>query len=167
MSSTHLAPTLRVPLAAAGAALVLTGCAQDNPIADEGTEVPGGRAAPDAPVDDDVKVLEVVLPHPDDGVYSVGEDAPLTVSVANDGRAPDTLLDVSGPDFGGAVDADGGEFSIAIPEDDNLFVTEGGEHRITLLDLERDLRSSESIAVTFEFAEAGAVTIDAVVAPAP
>jgi copper(I)-binding protein len=147
--------------------LLLAGCTTGEPLSTPGAEVTGGRAAPDERLSDDLSVTEVVLAYPQDGVYDAGDDAALTAAFANSGDEPDTLVDVRGPDFAEARDGDGGEFAIAIPEDDTLHVTEDGARTITLVDLDRSLRSSQSIPVTFEFARAGEVTIDTVVAPAP
>jgi copper(I)-binding protein len=149
------------------AALVLTGCTTEEPLSSPGAEVTGGRAAPDERVSEDLSVTEVLLAYPPDGVYEAGDDAALTVSVANSGDRPDTLVDVRGPDFADARDGDGGEFAVDVPEGDNTYVTDDGQPSITLLDLDRELRSSQSIPVTFVFQRAGEVSVDAVVAPAP
>jgi hypothetical protein len=149
------------------AALLLAGCTTGEPLSTPGPEVNGGRAAPDERLSDDLSVTEVLLAYPEDGVYEAGGDAVLTASFANSGDDPYTLVDVRGDDFSDARDGDGGEFAIEIPEDDTVYVTDEGRPAITLVGLDRSLRSSQSIPVTFVFDGAGEVTIEAVVAPSP
>jgi len=159
------------PRPARAAALVLllslTGCAldDDTPLEVPGPEVRGGNAGVDAPVDDDVTVQDVELAFPEDGVWSAGEDAALYVGITNSGTDPVTLVDVTGPDFAD-VAVEGGELPLQVPADDNLYVGAEGRPTIVLQDLERDLRSSQSIPVTFTFDDAGEVTVEAVVAAA-
>jgi copper(I)-binding protein len=154
----------RLPTLALAAVLPLTACSQDNPLADEGAEVPGGAVGPDAPVDDDLKLLQVQLEYPLDGAYEEGEDASLFFAIANSGTEGDTLVDITGAGFADARMADGDPIDIAVPEDDNVYVGAEGEPAVTLVGLEETLRSSESIPVTFVFENAGEVTLDAVVA---
>jgi copper(I)-binding protein len=157
------------------AALPLTACSQDAPLAEPGAEVRGGAVGPDTAVSEDVSLLQVQIEYPVDGLYEVGEDARLFFAVANTGGRPDTLVDVTGPDFTDAATegaGDGDAFAIAVPEDDNVYVGAEDEPAVVLEDLQRSLRSSQSIPVTFVFEEAGEVTLDAVVAaegqdPAP
>jgi hypothetical protein len=51
-----------------------------------------------------------------------------------------------------------------VPASDNVHVGAEGEPALTLLSLDRSLRSSRSIPVTFTFQRAGEVTVDAMVA---
>ncbi|GAB3347533.1 copper chaperone PCu(A)C [Modestobacter lapidis] len=152
-------------------ALLLAGCSSDAPIETPQAEVPGGAIGPDAPVSEDVKLLQVQLEYPLDGAYEVGEDASLFLGIANTGREADTLIDVSGPDFAGAESSPPGGaaaatdgVSIEVAAEDNVYVGAEGAPSLTLLGLERELLSSESIPVTFTFERAGEVTIDAMVA---
>lgn len=154
----------RALVAAVGAAALLAGCGQEDPSQTSRAEVPGGAVGPDAPVDEDVKVLAVQLEYPLDGAYEQGEDAPLYLGISNTGSRPDTLIDVSGPDFADAAASGSSEVTIEVPADDNVYVGAEGQPSLTLLDLERSLRSSQSIAVTFTFERAGEVTLDVPVA---
>ena len=163
-----LSPTRRALTAAfAGTTLLLAGCSDTGlqeaaPAEDPGTEVDGGAVGPDTRVNDDVSLLQVQLEYPTDGVYDVGEDARLFMAVSNTGGDPVTLTAIDGPDFGGVsvVNAEGTGLPLTVDPQDNLYVGAEGPPEITLLDLGRELRSSQSIPVTFTFAEAGEVTIE-------
>ena len=159
---------------AAPAALVLTlaACTTGEPLSTPGPEVAGGAVGPDEAVTGDLSVLQVQLEYPLDGVHDEGEDARLFLGIANSGTTDDALVDVTGPDFADAVDGDGGGVDVPVPAGDNVYVGAEGAATVTLVDLDRSLRSSQSIPVTLVFEEAGEVTIDAVVAaegqdPAP
>jgi copper(I)-binding protein len=147
------------------AALVLAVCActADDPVEVPGPEVSGGAVGPDEAVTADLSVLQVQIEYPLDGLYDEGEDARLFLGIANSGSRDDVLVAVTGP-FADAEDGNGGTFSIAVPADDNVYVGAEGAPSITLVDLERSLRSSQSIPVTLEFERAGAVSVDAMVA---
>ncbi|SDC35778.1 hypothetical protein SAMN05660690_1091 [Geodermatophilus telluris] len=153
----------RAWLAAPLLAVALPACSAEEPLSVPGPEVRGGAVGPDQRLSDDLSVLQVQLEYPLDGVYEEGEDARLFLGIANSGDTPDVLVDVTGP-FADAVDGDGGEFAVAVPEDDNVYVGAEGAPSITLTGLAESLRSSQSIPLTFVFAQAGAVTVDAVVA---
>lgn len=163
-----LSPTRRTLTAAfAGATLLLAGCSaneleEDAPAEDPGTEVDGGAIGPDTRVNDDVSLLQVQLEYPLDGLYEVGEDARLFMAVSNTGGDPVTLTDISGADFGGVrVTTEAGTgLPLTVDPQDNLYVGAEGPPEVTLLDLGQELRSSQSIPVTFTFAEAGEVTIE-------
>ena len=163
-----LSPTRRTLTAAfAGATLLLAGCGADDleedaPAEDPGTEVDGGAIGPDTRVNDDVSLLQVQLEYPLDGVYEVGEDARLFMAVSNTGGDPVTLTDISGPDFGGVAvtTEEGTGLPLTVDPQDNLYVGAEGPPEVMLLDLGQELRSSQSIPVTFTFAEAGEVTIE-------
>lgn len=161
-------PTRLAPLLLA-TALPLAACSQDAPLAQPGPEVRGGAVGPDTVVDEDVSLLQVQIEYPLDGVHDEGDDARLFFAVANTGDTPDRLVEVSGPDFAGASTEgadDGDSFAIDVPEDDNVYVGAEGEPVVVLEDLQRSLRSSQSIPVTFVFEQAGEVTLDAMVAAA-
>ncbi|TFV51571.1 copper chaperone PCu(A)C [Blastococcus sp. TF02A_35] len=152
-------------LTAVPLAFALTACGQDNPVADEGAEVPGGAVGPDSMVTEDLSVLQVQLEYPLDGVYEEGEDAQLFLGIANSGNADDDLLDVRGPDFADAqITVDGEAGAIRVRQDDNVYIGAEGAPSIMLIDLGRSLRSSQSIPVTLVFEDAGEVTVDAPVA---
>jgi copper(I)-binding protein len=155
------------PARAAALALLLplAACAagEDQPLLEPGAEVDGGNAGVDERVSDDVTVADVELPYPEDGVWEEGEDAPLTLAITNSGDGPVTLTDVTGPDFTG-VEVSGDGLPLEVPEEDNLYVGADGAPTIVLQDLGESLRTSQSIPVTFTFADAGEVTVEAIVA---
>jgi len=158
---------LSAAAAISAGALVLSGCGSEAPIQTPGAEVVGGAIGPDERVSEDVKVLAVQLDHPVDGVYEEGEDAELRLAISNTGTEPDVLIDVTGPDFADARTpgaGGGGPLDIPVPADDNVYVGAEGGPLLTLIDLDRSLRSSQSIPVTFTFQRAGEVTVDAMVA---
>ena len=162
-----LMPAVRTPLAAAlaGGLLLLAGCGGTEPdeaLSDDPAEVEGGAVGPDVRVNDDVGLQQVQLEYPLDGVYEAGEDARLFMAVTNTGGEPVTLTDISGPDFSGVrvETAEGQGLPLTVDADDNLYVGAEGPPNVTLLDLGRELRSSQSVPVTFTFAEAGEVMID-------
>jgi predicted small lipoprotein YifL len=147
------------------AGLLLTACGADDPLDVPGDEVRGGAVGPDADVTDDLGLRQVQLAFPEDGVYSRGEDAELYLALTNTGNEPDELVDVRGPDFADAtLVVDGRTGSIPVGADDNVYVGAEGAPTILLQDLDRTLRSSQSIPVTFVFEDAGSLTIDAMVA---
>ena len=125
----------------------------------------GGAVGPDVVVTEDLKLLQVQLEYPRDGVYEEGEDARLVFGIANTGTEPAALADISGSDFAGvqAERSDGQGLPLQVDANDNLYVGAEGPPNVTLLDLEQSLHSSQSIAVTFTFAEAGEVTVDVMV----
>jgi copper(I)-binding protein len=156
----------RLVATAAGVLLALTACGgaeEPGPqLSDDPAEVEGGAVGPDVRLNDDVGLQQVQLEWPLDGVYEPGEDARLFMAVTNTGGAPVTLTDISGPDFGGVRvgTAEGEGLPLTVDAEDTLYVGAEGPPEVTLLDLGRELRSSQSIPVTFTFAEAGEVTVD-------
>ena len=163
---TAFSPTRRrLAAVVCGTALLLTGCVGSEPdeaLSDDPAEVEGGAVGPDVRLNDDVGLQQVQLEYPLDGVYEAGEDARLFMAVTNTGGEPVTLTDISGPDFGGVrvETAEGQGLPLTMDAQDNLYVGAGGPPNVTLLDLGRELRSSQSIPVTFAFGEAGEVTVD-------
>jgi copper(I)-binding protein len=147
--------------------LPLTACSQDNPAADEGTEVVGGNAAPDEAVTEDITITALKLAFPEDGIWEEGEDVPLYAAIANSGRTADRLVEVRGGDFEDAqlVGHDGTEGAIEVREDDNLYLEPDGPPSVLLLGIGTSLRSAQAIPITFVFEEAGEVTMEATVAP--
>lgn len=138
---------------------------EEAPLEDSDVEVDGGAVGPDVRVTEDVDLQQVQLEYPLDGVYQEGEDARLFMAITNTGSAPVTLTDISGPDFGGVEveTRDGTGLPLQVDGNDNLYIGAEGPPEVTLLDLERKLRSSQSIPVTFTFAEAGEVTVEVMV----
>lgn len=163
------APSTRRWLNALVLALVvpLSGCGAEAPSQTPQAEVPGGAVGPDERVSADIKLLQVQIEFPLDGVYEVGEDARLFFAISNTGTEPDVLVDVTGPDFAEARTSDAGDgdaLAIDVPADDNVYVGAEDAPALTLIDLGRSLRSSQSTPVTFTFQRAGTVTVDAMVA---
>jgi copper(I)-binding protein len=91
-----------------------------------------------------------------------GEEARLFMALSNTGGEPVMLTDISGPDFGGVrvETTEGQGLPRTVDAQDNLYVGAEGPPNVTLLDLGRELRSSQSIPVTFTFDDAGEVTVD-------
>lgn len=156
----------RLLLAASCTLLLGAGaCGEDPPSITPGPEVAGGAVGPDAPVGKDLELLQVQLEYPLDGAYEAGEDARLFFGIANTGTTADTLVDVSGPDFADARTPGGGsDLALEVAAEDNVYVGAEGVPVVVLDDLQTELRSSQSIPVTFTFERAGEVTLDAVVA---
>lgn len=164
MPSHHASTSRRWVAAVAVSAALLTACGED----DEG-EIVGGAPAPDEAVTEDLKIVSLQLAYPEDGVYEEGEDATVYAALTNTGTTDLRLVDVRGPDFGDAtlVGPDGSEGAIRIDENDNAYLQPDGPPSVVLEDLGVDLRSSQSIEVTFVFEDAGEVTMEAPVASAP
>ncbi|MGY1856939.1 copper chaperone PCu(A)C [Modestobacter sp. SYSU DS0290] len=173
MHITNRAPRGRALTAAAAAVALLgaAGCGNDDdaPRETSSLEVTGGAVGPDEDASENITLLQVQLEYPLDGVYEEGEDATLFLGIANDGTEADTLVDVSGPDFADARitgpdgSAGGDDISLQVDANDNVYVGAEGMPAITLVDLQTQLRSSQSIPVTFTFERAGEVTIEAMV----
>ncbi|WP_097193964.1 copper chaperone PCu(A)C [Blastococcus aggregatus] len=147
--------------------LSLTACGEDAPLDVPGGEVVGGAAAPDERVTEDLSVKAVLLAFPDDGLWAEGDDVPLYAAIANTGEEPARLVDVRGENFADArlIGEDGTDGPLEVAEDDNLYLEPDGPPSVVLVDVDRSLRSSQSIPVTFVFEDAGEVTIEAPVAP--
>ncbi|MBN1091140.1 copper chaperone PCu(A)C [Blastococcus sp. TML/M2B] len=142
--------------------LPLTACSEATPLDVPGEEVRGGAVGPDADVTDDLGLRQVQLAWPADGVYTPGEDAELYLAVTNTGNRPAELVEVRGPDFDDAeLPGDG---TLTVDQQDTVYVGAEGAPSIVLEDLDRSLRSSQSIPVTFVFEDAGTVTVDVMVA---
>lgn len=156
-----------LPLAACG------GVAEEeesaNPLEEFGTEVDGGNPGPDEAVTEDIKITALGLAYPEDGVWEVGEEVPLYAAIANTGSVGDQLVEVRSEAFAGAelVPLDGPAGTIEVPEDDNVYLEPEGPPSVILTGLSTDLRSSQSVPVTFVFEEAGEVTMEAPVVSEP
>jgi copper(I)-binding protein len=157
----------RTTAAVLAVGLSLTACSDDAPLETPGPEVVGGAAAPDERVTEDLSVNAVLLAFPEDGVWAEGEDVPLYAAVVNTGREPVRLVDVRGEDFADArlIGEDDVEGPLLVDEDDTLYLEPDGPPTVVLTDIDRSLRSSQSIPVTFVFEDAGEVTVEATVEP--
>lgn len=157
----------RTTAAVLAVGLSLTACSDDAPLETPGPEVVGGAAAPDERVNEDLSVNAVLLAYPGDGIWDEGEDVPLYAAVVNTGAEPVRLVDVRGEDFADArlIGEDGTDGALQVDEDDTLYLEPDGPPSVVLQDIDRSLRSSQSIPVTFVFEDAGEVTIEATVEP--
>lgn len=149
--------------------LPLAACGRDVSESGAGPEMTVGPNEVDEFVNDDLSLQDVEIEYPADGRYEPGEDADLYFALTNNGSEPITLVDVSGPDFEGVelTGGDGGGLPLVIPEDDNTYVGAADEPSLSLLGLTTDLRSSQSIPITFTFEQAGEVTLEVPVASTP
>jgi periplasmic copper chaperone A len=141
----------------------------DNPLDVPGDEVIGGNPGPDEAVTQDIKITALGLAFPEDGLWEVGEDVRLYAAIANTGTTGDQLVDVRSDAFGGAelIPLDGAAGAIDVPEEDNVYLEPEGPPSVLLTDLQTELRSSQSVPVTFVFDQAGEVTMDAPVVSEP
>ncbi|MCF6746431.1 copper chaperone PCu(A)C [Blastococcus sp. KM273128] len=166
------------PLAALlfAAALPLAACGtvaeeeeSANPIEEFGTEVDGGNPGPDEAVTEDIKITALGLEYPDDGLWQEGDDVLLYAAIANTGTTGDQLVEVTSDAFADATltALDGTEGAIDVPEEDNVYLEPDGPPSVLLTGLATELRSSESVPVTFVFEQAGEVTMEAPVVSSP
>lgn len=149
------------------AALPLAACSSDAPLSEPGPEVVGGAAAPDESVTEDVAVSAVQLAFPQqDGLWAEGADVPLYAAISNTGSEPVRLTEIRGEDFTDArlIAADGTDGALEVAGNDTLYLEPDGAPSVLLVNIDRSLRSSQSIPITFVFEDAGEVTIDAPVA---
>ncbi|MCZ2822834.1 MULTISPECIES: copper chaperone PCu(A)C [unclassified Modestobacter] len=165
-----------VALAVAAPLLLVTGCGdtEDSPslqddegevVDDQGGEIVGGPDSPVVTVTADVELVGIELAYPVDGLYEVGEEVPLYAALTNTGTEPVTLVDVTGPDFEEAISTGGSAeesdaLEIVVAQNDNTYIGAEGSPSIVLVGLQTELRSSQSIPVTFVFEEAGEVTVE-------
>lgn len=136
-----------------------------------------------------VALRDVKLAYPQGGQYQQGQDARLTLVMVNNGLGDDALTSVrtdaaddvtfqagnptgtdsatpsesaSGSPTASASASEtpeaGQQASIPLPANENVLAYADGP-RITLLGLTRDLRSSETVKVTFSFRDAGNITL--------
>lgn len=164
-----------VALAVAAPLLLVTGCGDtegspsqqddEGEVVDDDGEIVGGPDSPVVTVNEDVEVVGIELAYPEDGLYEEGEEAPLYAALTNTGTEPVTLVDVTGPDFEEAVSeggsAEGSDaLEIVVEQNANTYIGAEGSPSIVLVGLETELRSSQSIPVTFVFEDAGEVTVE-------
>lgn len=154
------------PVLALAAALSTAACSNDVPSETPGVEVPGGNAMADERVSEDVKVTDVELPYPPDGVWEAGADVELQMAISNTGPTEARLVGVTGEGFTDVRDADGTTgVDLTIPAGETVLLGDDGVARLTLVGLTQSLRSAQAVPVTLEFADAGTVDVEATVSP--
>ncbi len=109
----------------------------------------------------DLTLRAVEFAHPRGGIYEDGDDADLTMVIANSGQEDDALVGVEGEGFGD-VEFDtgsGGDGSeLEIPADEIVYV-DADDLGVTLTDLDDSLTAGQSLELTFVFENAGEVTL--------
>ena len=103
-----------------------------------------------------------VLAAPSGSPVPAGGSASLFVGLFNTGTANDKLLSVSAPNAAASVTIRGG--GVVIPAEGSANLT-GPEPTVVLKSLTKPLAGGQSIPVTFDFARAGALTLDVPVEP--
>ena len=103
-----------------------------------------------------------VLAAPSGSSVPAGGSASLFVGLFNSGSANDKLLAVSAPNAAASVTIKGG--GVTIPAEGSANLT-GPEPTVVLKSLTKPLAGGQSIPVTFDFARAGALTLDVPVEP--
>lgn len=103
-----------------------------------------------------------VLAAPSGSSVPAGGSASLFVGLFNTGSANDKLLAVSAPNAAASVTIKGG--GVTIPAEGSADLT-GPEPTVVLKSLTKPLAGGQSIPVTFDFARAGALTLDVPVEP--
>jgi copper(I)-binding protein len=130
----------------------------------------------------DLTIRAVRLESPRGGTYDSGDDAELQMAIVNAGEEPDALVGISGEGFGD-VEFDSGstatasptapptgtpgslssDTEIEIPARSTIFIGTDGAS-VTLTDLEQSLTTGQYLELTFEFEQAGEVTLPVTVA---
>jgi copper(I)-binding protein len=132
----------------------------------------------------DLVLREVRLAYPPAGRYEEGADARLIAAISNDGSTDDTLVSITSDGFS-SVEVTGGTttpatgtappagttppaatgtgLTVPVPADSNVFLGGDGGPIVTLSGLSDDFTAGESLEVTMTFAEAGEVTVVALV----
>ena len=117
----------------------------------------------------DLTLRAITLAYPRGGVYEAGDDATVQLAIANPGNEDDTLTGVSGEGFDEAVveasddDSGSGPGELEIPAGSTMFVGAEDGPTITLSGLDEDLTTGEGVELQLSFANAGEVTVRAVV----
>jgi copper(I)-binding protein len=114
----------------------------------------------------DLTLRAVQLESPRGGSYDRGDDAELRMVIVNSGVEPDALVGISGEGFA-EVEFDTGSTAsndeIVIPGDSSVVIGGDGAS-VRLIDLDEDLSTGEHLQLTFEFENAGEVTLPVTVA---
>lgn len=103
-----------------------------------------------------------VLGAPSGSSVPAGDSASLFVGLFNNGPTTDKLLGIAAPDAAKSATVTGG--SVAIPAASSANLT-GPEPTIVLKGLTKPLSGGQNVPVTFDFARAGAVTLNVPVEP--
>jgi copper(I)-binding protein len=108
----------------------------------------------------EVTLRAVELESPRGGSYGRGDDAELSMAIVNGADESDTLVGISGEGFGDA-EIDGGSSSgeLEIPVDTVVLVGGDADASITLRDLDQALTVGQYLELTFEFENAGGITV--------
>lgn len=149
----------RLGVALLGSALLATGCAAGQ-IAETANIEPavvgvnGGVGT--------MALRNVGIPYPESGVYGRTANARLEFTLANESTSPDKLVAIS-TDAASSVTVDG-ESTVSIDVPGNGSVRSYGDGpRVLLIDLQKQLRSTQSIPITFRFEHAGERTMNVAV----
>lgn len=157
---------MRSPAVLLGAAalLVLTGCGSYP----AQITTPGGADGGTGPIEIRDARFSASPPRAGDQAYAAGGDAPLTLTVVNTGDATDRLESVSSPvadgfRIGGDTQILGGFALVSGYEQVRPAQTLPGTVRadVALTELRQPVRAGLTYPVTFTFARAGSVTVEA------
>lgn len=103
-----------------------------------------------------------LLGAPSGSTVPAGANVSLFVSLANNGTSGDKLVSVKAPGWASAVQVAGG--TVSIPANSPVHLT-GPEPSVVLSGLTKPLSGGEAIPVTFDFQQAGSVTLQVPVEP--
>jgi periplasmic copper chaperone A len=175
--------TMRVPLNVAARVMVCCVCALTVALALIGcgagqiTQTDRQVAAVDGAfgnIGNAIALRNVYIPYPPnkDGTYPAGSTVPVIVTVINQGKGPDELIGVSSPAASQAAVLG----TTQIPPGTTVISTTGvaeptsplvvGELRV-LLTTSQPLRAGLNTPLTFQFRNAGKITLPVPMAPAP
>jgi copper(I)-binding protein len=110
----------------------------------------------------DITLRAVQFESPRGGSYDDGDDAELSLAIVNGGPESDALTGISGEGFGDVeIDAGSSESGseVEIPARTTVFVGSDADVSITLSDLDDALTTGLFLELTFEFEDAGEITI--------
>ncbi|MCU1606304.1 MAG: uncharacterized protein JWP46_2769 [Modestobacter sp.] len=123
----------------------------------------------------DIAIRQARLAYPVTGEYQQGGDARLLTAVTNGGRTDDTLVSITGPDFGGAevtgptvtattgsAAPGAGNLNIPVPAESSVYI--GGDGPVvTLTGLSQTFTPGQSLDATMTFEKAGAVAVQVLI----
>jgi copper(I)-binding protein len=107
-----------------------------------------------------ITLRAVELENPRGGSYERGDDAGLRMAIVNGGEEADTLVGISGDGFGD-VEIEGGSSSgeVEIPAGGAVFLGGDADASVTLTELDGALSTGQFLELTFEFENAGDITV--------